>query len=106
MNTNLLKRRTQVFIEHANAKLKLNKIKAIKVLIKSEINLWRSFNLQNIWYVHVHVHVHVHVYVFVFVYVIFKGGIAYLRREAEQVQSKVRRIATGTNVIKLFTTAI
>jgi hypothetical protein len=31
LNTDLLKRRTQIFIHNANAYLKLNEIKAIKV---------------------------------------------------------------------------
>ncbi len=39
LNTDLLKRRSQVFIHNANAQLKLNDIKAIKVSIKMELIL-------------------------------------------------------------------
>jgi hypothetical protein len=39
LNTDLLKRRSQVFIHNANASLKINKIKAIKVWLKSGIKL-------------------------------------------------------------------
>jgi len=46
LNTGLLKWRTQVFTHSANIELRLNEIKAIKVLIKSKIKLWGSFNLQ------------------------------------------------------------
>ncbi len=37
LNTDLLKRRTEVLIHIANGKLKLNEINAIKGLIKSQI---------------------------------------------------------------------
>ncbi len=46
-NTDLLKWRSQVFIHNANVQLKLNDIKAIKVLLKVEIN-YGDFNLQTV----------------------------------------------------------
>ncbi len=46
-NTDLLKWRSQVFIHIAIVQLKLNDIKAIKVLLKVEIN-YGNFNLQTV----------------------------------------------------------